>query len=218
MAGPGNPSNVYQGAAQGIAQAGQTAGQVGQYNPAQFGAQVSQFQNPYTQQVTNQTLGDLERSRQMAINTTGAQASAAGAFGGSRHGVAEALTNRGYADIAGQTLANLNNQGFQQSVQNMFGAQNQALSGANQLSNIANLGFGMGQQLQQQQAQYGAQQQAMQQALIDAARQRFQGFAGQPQAGLGINLGALGAVPYGQSQTTSQTPGLLNLLSLGLGL
>ena len=201
MSAPGNPQNVYQSAAQGVGQAGATSGQIATYNPAQFGADVAQFQNPYTQQVTNQTLADLERQRQMAVNTTGAQATAAGAFGGSRHGVAEALTNQGFANTGAQTLANLNSQGFQNSVQNMFGAQNQALSGAGQLANIANLGFGMGQQLQQQQA------------LIDAAKAQFQGFTGQGQTSLGVNLGALGSVPYGQTSTTSQTPGLLNLLS-----
>ena len=223
MAGGGNPTmqaqpNVYQQAAQGVGQAGQVAGQVAQYNPAQFGQQVGQFQNPYTQQVTDQTMMDLERQRQMASNATGAAASAAGAFGGSRHGVADALTNQGFANTAAQTYANLNNQGFQNSVQNMFGAQNQALSGAQNLSNIANLGFGMGQQLQNQQYQYGAQQQAMQQALIDAAKGQFASFTGSPQASLATQLGAIGGVPYGQSQSTSQTPGLFNLLSLGLGL
>lgn len=219
MSGPnGAPQNVYQGAATGLQQAGQAAGQVAQYNPAAFGANVAQFQSPFTQQVTDTTLADLERQRQMAINNTGAAAGAAGAFGGSRHGVAEAETNRGFADIGAQTFANLNNAGFQNAAQNMFQSQNQALSGAGNLANIANLGFGMGQQLQQNQAQFGSQQQAMQQQLIDAVKAQFAGFAGSPQQGLATNLASVGGVPYGQTQSTSQSPGLLNLLSLGLGL
>ena len=47
----------------------------------------------FTNYVTDRTLSDLERQRQMQQNEIGAQASRAGAFGGSRHGVAEALTN-----------------------------------------------------------------------------------------------------------------------------
>ena len=49
----------------------------------------------------DRSLGDLERSRQGAINAGQADATAAGAFGGSRHGVADSLTNREFADSAG---------------------------------------------------------------------------------------------------------------------
>lgn len=211
-----NP-NIYSTAAGQLGQAGEAYGASAQYNPAQFGQQVSQFQNPYTSAVTDQTMTDIERQRQMAINTTGAQATAAGAFGGSRHGVAEALTNQGFADTSANMFANLNNQGFQNAAGNMFQAQNQSMQGAQGLANTANLGFGMGQQLQNQQWQQGAAQQAMQQQIIDAARGQFAGYTGSPNAGLATQLAAINGVPYGQTSTSSSSPGLLNVLSLGLG-
>jgi len=73
---------------------------------------MQQYMNPYTQQVVDTSLQDLERSRQMAQQQGAAQAVKAKAFGGSRQGVAEAETNRAYADQAAKTAAGLRSQGF----------------------------------------------------------------------------------------------------------
>lgn len=74
---------------------------------------IDLYRNPYTQQVTDATLNGLEQQRQRAVNTTGDAAMAAHAYGGSRHGVAEALTNEGFANVGAQTLAELNARGFE---------------------------------------------------------------------------------------------------------
>jgi len=114
MAGPANPAatqpNVYNqsAGAYNAALAGTGA--------AAAGPNINRFMNPYTSMVTDQTLQDLERQRQMAINTTGQQAQQAGAFGGSRQAVAEALTNEGFARQGAQTFANLQQQGFGQAL------------------------------------------------------------------------------------------------------
>jgi hypothetical protein len=55
----------------------------------------------------------------------------------------------------------------------------------------------------------------MQQALIDAAKQRFGGYTGQPQNTLGYLSQAIGATPVPQTQTTSKQPGLFDYLTLG---
>lgn len=199
-------AGAYNAALQGTAAAG-------------AGPNIGAFMNPFTRSVTNQTLGDLERQRQMQTNTLGAQASQAGAFGGSRHGVAEALTNEAFARQGANTLANLNQQGFNTALGAAQAQQGLGLQAAGQMGNLANLGFGFGQQIAGQQAQQGAQQQALQQALIDAARGQYGGFTSAPQQALTLPLAALGASNLGQStQTTSQSPGLFNMLSLGLGL
>lgn len=77
------------------------------------GADLSAYTNPYEAQVVDQSLADLERSRLMQQNQLGAQASAAGAFGGSRQGIAEAETNRAFADQAARTAAGLRQSGYQ---------------------------------------------------------------------------------------------------------
>ena len=76
------------------------------------GADLNAYTNKYEDQVVQQSLGDLERSRQMQQNVGGAQATAAGAFGGSRHGIAEAETNRAFADQAARTASGLRQAGF----------------------------------------------------------------------------------------------------------
>jgi hypothetical protein len=73
---------------------------------------IQQYMNPYTQQVVDTSLADLERSRQLAQQQGSAQAVRAKAFGGSRQGVAEAETNRAFAEQAARTSAGLRSQGF----------------------------------------------------------------------------------------------------------
>jgi hypothetical protein len=74
---------------------------------------IQDYMNPYTQAVTNQSLADLERSRQLQQQQTSAQATAAKAFGGSRQGVAEAETNRAYGENAARLLAQQNAAGYE---------------------------------------------------------------------------------------------------------
>lgn len=206
MAGGSNPQNAVQPTGPGVF--GQAAGA---YNTALQGPNIGQFMNPYTSEVIGRTGMDIGAAQQMAMNQLGAQASRAGAFGGSRHGVAEAQTNAGFIKQLADTSANLRQQGF-----------NTALGAAQQqqgmLSQLAGQGFGFGQALNQQQMQQGGIQQGLMQQLIDASRGQYGGFTGAPQQALTLPLAALGASNMGQqTQTTSQRPGLFNYLALGLG-
>jgi hypothetical protein len=60
-------------------------------------ANLDPYMSPYTQSVIDRGQMDIERQRQMASNTLGAQAEAAGAFGGSRQAVQEGV-------LAGEAL------------------------------------------------------------------------------------------------------------------
>ena len=157
----------------------------------------------FTNYVTDVTLADLERQRQMQQNQIGLQASRAGAYGGSRHGVAEALTNEAFARQGAQTFGNL-----------QLGQQQAQMQGAAQLGALGQQAFQTGQAIQAQQAQQGLLQQAMQQRLIDAARGQYQGYVGAPAAALGAPLAALGAMPNQSTTTTSQDPGLFSYLQV----
>ena len=254
MARPGQ--NVYQQSANAYTSALQGAQGAMGYRPQQVSPMnvasqtavggMAQYQNPYTQQVIDTSMADLERQRQMQMNALGAQATAAGAFGGSRQGVAEALTNTGFAQQGGQLASQLRSQGFntalgasqtdvanqmQAALANQQGslqaqmanqqaqaqAAQQQLAAAGQLGNLSNLGFGFGQQIGATQAQEGQRQQAMNQALIDAAKGQFGGFTGAPTNALSTYLAALGGSQTGQqTQTTTKTPGLFDYLSLPL--
>ena len=78
---------------------------------------MQKYMNPYTQAVTDQSLKDLERSRQMQQQQTSAQATAARAFGGSRQGIAEAETNRAYGENAARLVAQQNAEAFRNAQQ-----------------------------------------------------------------------------------------------------
>lgn len=75
-------------------------------------AGVAQWQNPFENQVVTNTLNDIERSRKMAIMDNTDRAIAAKAFGGSRHGVADSLTNETYGRLANDAASGLRMQGF----------------------------------------------------------------------------------------------------------
>jgi hypothetical protein len=218
MAGAGNPNqvgtpNVYQQSA------GALQGALGGTANAMMGPNSGAFANPYQGQVINAAMGDINRQQQQSLNQLGAAASRAGAFGGSRHGVAEAQTLGEFGRQAGDYATQMRQQGFNTALGAAQQQQSTQLAGSGQLGNLANLGFGFGQQLTQNQMQQGALQQAMNQALIDAGRGQYAGFAGSPQQSLTLPLAALGAANMGQNtQTQTQTPGLFNIFSAILGL
>jgi hypothetical protein len=214
MAGASNPANtqpnVFGQAAQGLQMAGQGTIASG------MGPNIAQFQNPYTQQVIQRTEQDIARQREMAMNQLGAQAGAAGAFGGSRHGVAEGVLGGEYARMAGDMAAQQRQAGFNTALGAAQSQQGIGLQAAGQLGNLAQTGFGMGMDINQQQMQQGMMQQALQQQIIDAARAQYAGFTGAPQASLGLPMAALGAANMGQqSQTATKQPGLFDYLGLG---
>jgi len=192
--------------------------------------------NPYTNEVIQANEADILRGAQMGINNLGAQAQAARAFGGSRHGVMEAELGRNVAQQLAQSSAGLRQAGYAtaqqnalQDIQNQMAAQQynvgaglqgqqQRLAAANQLANISNLGFGMGQTVQQNLMQQGALQQGVQQALIDAAKQQYAGYTGAPAASINYLSNAIGATPTGGTTTQSGSPGLFNMLSTIAGI
>lgn len=69
------------------------AGQIGKTD-------LSQYMNPYTENVIQTSLSDIERSRQLAANQSAAAAQRAGAFGGSRQAIMEAESNRNFLQQA----------------------------------------------------------------------------------------------------------------------
>jgi hypothetical protein len=242
MSGSAGGGSAYTQSANSLKNAGTVTGQAMHYAPMQVGAgqlastDMGQYMNPYTSNVIDTSMGDLNRARSMAMNDVGAQATKAGAFGGSRHGVAEGVTNTGFANQAASMAAGLRNQGFQNAqgaaqfdIGNRLNAglanQNAGLQGAQfrlgaagQLAGMAGQGFDMANTVNGMQSGYGTQQQQNNQNLINSIIGQWQGFTGAPGTSLGMGSTALGSVPYGQTQSTSQSPGLLNIASLFMGL
>lgn len=183
---------------------------------------INAYMSPYTANVEQQALGRLDDQRRIALARTGDQAAAAGAFGGSRHGVMEGVTNSEAAKEAGLLSANLRDQAYRQGLAAMesdfsrdMAAQqlNQAaglaggdlrLRGAGMLGDLAAGGQNAFLQGSQAALAAGNQQQAQTQLGYDADMQRYNELRGYPIEQLDIRLNALGMTPYGSSgsQTT----------------
>lgn len=80
-------------------------------------ADISQYMNPYQQQVIQAGQADIERQRQMASENLAAQAQRAGAFGGSRQAVQEGVLAGEALRQAGALSAQQRQAGFQQAVE-----------------------------------------------------------------------------------------------------
>lgn len=121
------------------------AQQAGRFTPQDVTAgafpsgDLDAYLNPYTSAVVDTALADLERQRQIQQQYMGHAATQAGAFGGSRHGVAEAETNRAFADIGARTAAGLRQQGFDSAANLMQQDMNRRLQAqlANQQAGLA---------------------------------------------------------------------------------
>ena len=231
----GQASDVYGRLSQFQAPEAQAAqiGEVGSIG----GADMGRYMSPYTQGVIESGLRDIGGAQQMALGQQQAQAQRAGAFGGSRHGIAEAETRKAYGqqaadlvareranaflnaqqaaqfDITGQQQRALSQAGFEQ--QANLANQQAALAGAGiQAGAAAGLGNIAGQRLQSQLAGLGAQMQAgemqrqLGQAGLDA---QFAEFARQqdfPLTGLNALATAASGIPSGYGTTTQQYGGM----------
>ena len=222
---PSGDFNLNQASAGAMQKSMQGAQNGMQFDAGQLaGSDLSQYTNPYENQVVQQTLTDLGGAQEQQLNQMGANATAAGAFGGSRHGIAEAETRRGFADTAAQAVSGLRQAGYTQAgqaaqndINNRMANERMRMDAGSQLSQYGNQAFNTGQTIQQNQMQQGLMQQGLQQALIDAARGQYQGFTNAPIGSLSPSLAALGATPDQSTTTKSKQPGLFDYLSLGAG-
>jgi hypothetical protein len=74
---------------------------------------IGDYSNPYTNSVVNDTLGDIDRGSAQAANARAAAASQAGAFGGSRHGILDAVAAGETASARGQASNQLRAQAYE---------------------------------------------------------------------------------------------------------
>jgi len=99
----------------GAVQSAQAPGQIGVNQLAS--TNLDPYMSPYTQNVIDAGQADIERQRQMASNTLGAQAQSAGAFGGSRQAVQEGVLAGEALRQAGALSAQQRGQAFQNALQ-----------------------------------------------------------------------------------------------------
>ncbi len=193
------------------------AAQSGAFN--QPGA-VSQFMNPYEQAVIDQSMQDIARSGQMQQNQLNAQAAGAGAFGGSRQGIAQGELSRNIMDQQARTSAQLRASGYGQAQQ---AAQNAAQLAGQQAAQFGTMA-GQAQQFATQDVNtllgLGGMQQQMGQSALDVARQNALGQQALPFQQIGFMSDIFRGVPSLQQTSTATTtpPPSTGSQLLGLGI
>ena len=244
-----------QGTGQGVYnQAIGTAGNIANqsFNPIQAGnlisgggpgtPQLSQYMNQYDQGVIDKVGQDFAKAQELGLRNVGSQAHASRAFGGSRHGVQEALSNEANTQNYLGTVAGLRQAGFNQAADRMSGDLNRGLQG--QIAQ-GNLGLGQGQlnlagagqqaslQDTARRAAYGDNealmkmgllQQGQNQQQLDFDYNQFQNEQMHPQRMLALRQSILSGLPYNK-QTTMTSPqsrsgmtGMLGGALSGLGM
>jgi hypothetical protein len=196
------------GALQGAAQ---------MYDPSS----AQQFMNPYQQQVIDESIRQINRQGDISRQNLQAQATRAGAFGGSREGVQRAELERAISEQRNAAIVGGLSQGYNQAssqAQQAFEQQQgRQLQQAQGLQGAAGLQGQFG-QTQQQQALQQAQalqgigglygQQSLQQAQLGQGAAGLQGNLSGQLAGLsGMygNLGSQQANVYGQQSQLGQS-------------
>lgn len=112
-------------------------------------ANLSAYLNPHIDNVVEKTNADIERTRRIQIAQGQASATAAGAYSGSRHGVADSLTNEAALRTTALSDAQLRSAGYSEAQIAISRDQDRALSAgvANQnaalQAGIANQGAGI---------------------------------------------------------------------------
>lgn len=187
-----------------------------------LGMDRSAYTNPFTEEVENRALDALNRTRTQALMSNADKARAAGAFGGSRAGVVDAITNAESIRSAGDLSAQLRKMGFDTATGNMqadLAAKGQAAHGL-----IGQAGA-LGQQRMQDfmgLQQIGGQQQGQQQRILDDLKRRFDEKEGYDTERLNLRLSALGMSPYGKTENVKkETQGGSSgsdFASIGLGI
>ena len=188
---------------------------------------IDAYQNPFRQQVIDNTLSDLDRARQMQIQSDQDAAIGRGAFGGSRSALLEAETNRNFFDRAGDITSRLNQQGFDsamnlmgQDINRQFDADrfntNLGMQNRNFQANLLN------DQLADQYkalglfSQVGNQQQKLDQVNRDFDYSEFLRQINYPREQLGLLGNTVLGMNTGQTRTDSKQQGLAGQLSSGI--
>ena len=248
----GMQTNAGTGMGMGIAGAAALGGLNQDYDGMQMRSQnfgnrsAQQYMSPYVQQALAPQMQQIQRTGEQQKLGNAGQATQAGAFGGSRFGIQNAMTdfntqqaqsqaygtgmNNAYNNAQTQFNADQarNMQAQQANIgQQQFGANlglqglNTALQGAGQLGALGGQQFQQGMDINKLQNAYGGQQQALQQQGLSQAYQDFQNQQNYPYKQLGFMSDMIRGLPLGQVTSKSMyepDPGLAQQIgSIGMG-
>jgi hypothetical protein len=170
---------------------------------------IKAYMNPYLKQSLDPQLQLL--NQQFGIQGAQQQGAAtqAGAFGGSREALSNAMVGQGQALAQQQMIGQGYNQAFNQAQQaQQFGAglelqgYGQGIQAAGQLGGLGTAQLAAQTGILDTQGKYGAQQQAQQQQAIDQAIQNYQNAQNYPYMQLGFMSNLIRGTPTGNTTET----------------
>lgn len=194
-------------------------------------ADIQQYQNPYTQQVINSTMANINQQDAGQQSQLAGSAASSGAFGGDRQAVSQALLANQQDLANNQTISGLESQGYSQAVGEANTQQQAALSaqeasqylgqqGGAGLTNLGNTEQNAALTGASALTSVGGLQQQLAQEQLNVPYEQFQAQQAYPYQNLswlsGISTG-LGSGEGGSSSTTSPAASLTSQLG-GLGL
>lgn len=192
--------------------------QMAQRTPEERQADISAYTQAYTSNVIDPTMAALQRQRAQARVGEEAQAIKSGAFGGDRRSVYEGERQGAFEAQMGQTLGQMQAQGYSQAVQRAAAEDAQRMQAAGLLSGQGLQGLQTQQAILAAQMGAGTAQQQQQQQVLDAAYQQYLAEQNYPLTQFGVLTGAAGAIPsgYGTFTQTSNTRDPMGSLGMGL--
>ena len=173
-----------------LGQAANKSAGIGQYNPQMTSAKqvtagtfpqvnISDYMNPYTQNVVDTTNQEINRQNQITNQQSGSHAASQGAFGGSRDAIVQSENNRNALNTIARNTAGLNQQGYTQA-QNTAETDLTRMLQAQGMNQSANLQGQLANQSTDLQAQRANQASGLQSQMANQS-------AGLQGAGLGLN-------------------------------
>jgi len=179
---------------------------------------LSPYLNPFTQNVVDTTMGEMNRQEQLGRLNVANEAQSQNAFGGDRFALENAANSDNWNRQKSSTLANLFNTGYnnaQESAKYDIGAQANAASA---LGGLANQGFGWGNELADRNNRAAGEQQGTLQQLTDAIKGQYQGFTNQgTNPGLNALLAVFQGLGSNMNSSKATSSGSSNSTSIGIG-
>jgi len=163
---------------------------------------MTPYMNPYTTDVIKANETDILRGGAIGLNELNAQAGAAGAFGGSRHGIATGEMGRGIVEQLAQSSAGLRQSGYQNAQQAALSdIQNKMQS---DLANQQSGQFDISAQMQSDLANQSGSQFDITNRMQAALANQSAGLQGQQQRlGAAGQLADISNLGFGMGQTVT---------------
>jgi hypothetical protein len=175
------------------------------YNSTLGELDTNKYLNPYLDYVEGNTVAASDRARKLSLMEGTDKAKSAGAFGGSRHGVADAVTNSEYQVNLQKTISDLRAKGYDAATATALaekqGARDTAsgfldTAGKRQASVYTDIAGMMS---------AGQNDESYKQKLIDADKSKFNEARDYDTERLNVLLSALGMSPYGKTESSTKT-------------